>query len=106
MFSVKNKFKVKHIKRFSLEISPFDWLQTLLNISGIRLNLLYDLLKSSELRDGDMEAINPRGIISIFLLLPMYFPLALVLSVLESLILKILMTSLCLLGIYTSQETT
>jgi len=84
----KNKFKVKHIKRFSLEISPFGWLQTLLNISGIRFNLLYDLLKSSELRDGDMEAINPRGIIFTFLLLPIYFPLALVLSVLESLILK------------------
>ena len=84
----KNEFNVKYIKRFSLEISPFGWLQTLLNISGIRFNLLYDLLKSPELRDGDMETINLRGIIATFLLLPVYFPLSLILSVLESLILK------------------
>ena len=84
----KNEFKVKHIKRFSLEINPFSWLQTLLNISGVRFNLLYDLLKSSELRDGDMETINLRGIIATFLLLPIYFPIALILSVLEPLILK------------------
>jgi len=84
----KNQFKVKHIKRFSLEISPFGWLQTLLNVSGVRFNLLYDLLKSSELRKGDMGPISFVGIIATFLLLPIYFPLALVLSVLEALILK------------------
>ena len=84
----KNEFKVKHIKRFSLELNPFSWLQTLLNISGVRFNLLYDLLKSSELRDGDIETINLREIIATFLLLPIYFPIALILSVLESLILK------------------
>ena len=84
----KNEFKVKHIKRFSLEINPFSWLQTLLNISGVRFNLLYDLLKSPELRDADMETINLRGIIATFLLLPIYFPIALILSVFESLILK------------------
>ena len=84
----KNQFKVKHIKRFSLEISPFGWLQTLLNVSGVRFNLLYDLLKSPELRKGDMGPISFVGIIATFLLLPIYFPLALVLSVLEALILK------------------
>ena len=84
----KNEFKVKYIKRFSLEISPFGWLQTLLNISGIRFNLLYDLLKSPELKDSAMEPIQVKGIIAIFLLLPIYFPLALVLSVLEPLIWK------------------
>jgi len=84
----KNEFNVKYIKRFSLEISPFGWLQTLLNISGIRFNLLYDLLKSRELKDGTMEAISPGGIIATFLLLPIYFPLALILSVLEPLIWK------------------
>ena len=84
----KNEFQVKHIKRFSLEINPFSWLQTLLNISGVRFNLLYDLLKSPELRDGDIETINLREIIATFLLLPIYFPIALILSVFESLILK------------------
>ena len=67
---------------------PFGWLQTLLNISGIRFNLLYDLLKSSELKTGEMVPIGPGGIIATLLLLPIYFPLALTLSVLESLIWK------------------
>ena len=84
----KNEFKVKYIKKFSLEINPFGWLQTLLNISGIRFNLLYDLLKSRELKDGTMETISPWGIIATFLLLPIYFPLALILSVCEPLIWK------------------
>jgi SAM-dependent methyltransferase len=84
----KNEFKIKYIKRFSLEHNPFGWLQTLLNISGIRFNLLYDLLKSPELKAGDMEAIKVKGIIATFLLLPIYFPLAFVLSVFESLVLK------------------
>ncbi len=84
----KNEFKVKYIKRFSLEMGPFGWLQTLLNISGIRFNLLYDLLKSRELKDGTMETISPWGIIATFLLLPIYFPLAMILSVLEPLIWK------------------
>jgi 2-polyprenyl-3-methyl-5-hydroxy-6-metoxy-1,4-benzoquinol methylase len=84
----ENKFKVKKIKRFSFEMCPFSWLQTLLNISGIRFNLLYDLLKSSELKASEMEPIGPGGIIATLLLLPIYFPLALTLSVLEPLIWK------------------
>ncbi len=81
----KNKFKIKYVKRFSLEISPFGWLQTLLNISGIRFNLLYDLLKRSNLRT---EPINLRGVITTLFLLPIYFPLSIILSVLEPLIWK------------------
>ena len=83
----KNQFKVKYIKRFSLEISPFGWLQTLLNVSGIRFNLLYDLLKSPELK-GTMEPISWLGIVATFLLLPIFFPISLILSVLEPLIWK------------------
>ena len=67
---------------------PFGWLQTILNVSGIRFNLLYDLLKSSELRNNEMEPIDLGGIIATLLLLPIYFPLALMLSVLEPLIWK------------------
>jgi 2-polyprenyl-3-methyl-5-hydroxy-6-metoxy-1,4-benzoquinol methylase len=84
----KNQFKVKHIKRFSLEITPFGWLQTLLNVSGIRFNLLYDLLKAPELRKETMAPISWLGIVATFLLLPIYFPLALILSILEPLVLK------------------
>ena len=67
---------------------PFSWLQTLLNVSGIRFNLLYDLLKSSELKAGETKPISLRGILATLLLLPIYFPLALALSVLEPLIWK------------------
>jgi SAM-dependent methyltransferase len=84
----KNGFKVRQIKRFNLEYSPFGWLQTMLNISGVRFNLLYDLLKTGELRGGEMESIKPTGIAATLLLLPIYFPLALILSILEPLLWK------------------
>ena len=84
----KNGFKVKEVKRFNLEYSPFGWLQTLLNVSGIRFNLLYDLLKTGELRGGEMESIKPSGVVATLLLLPIYFPLALILAVLEPLLWK------------------
>ena len=79
----KNGFHIRRVKRFNREYSPFGWLQTLLNVSGIRFNLLYDLLKAEELRGEDIESIKPSGIIATLLLLPIYFPLALVLSVAE-----------------------
>ena len=84
----KNKFKVKRIKRFSLEYNPFGWLQTLLNISGVRFNLLYDLLKTRELRGKEMRSIKLTGIVATLFLLPIYFPIALILSVLEPLLWK------------------
>lgn len=84
----KNGFKVKEVKRFNLEYSPFGWLQTLLNVSGIRFNLLYDLLKTRKLRGGEMESIKPSGVVATLLLLPIYFPLALILAVLEPLLWK------------------
>jgi len=79
----KNGFHIRRIKRFNREYSPFGWLQTLLNVSGIRFNLLYDLLKSEELRGAETEQIKPGGILATLLLLPIYFPLALILSVAE-----------------------
>tara|TARA_B100002003_G_scaffold23744_1_gene19616 strand:- start:70 stop:1053 length:984 start_codon:yes stop_codon:yes gene_type:complete len=79
----KNGFHIRRIKRFNREYSPFGWLQTLLNVSGIRFNLLYDLLKSEELRGAETEHIKPGGILATLLLLPIYFPLALILSVAE-----------------------
>ena len=84
----KNGFKIKRIKRFSLEFGPFGWLQTLLNVSRIQFNLLYDLLKNKELKGEKMEFIKPTGIVTTLLLLPIYFPLALILSVLEPLLWK------------------
>jgi 2-polyprenyl-3-methyl-5-hydroxy-6-metoxy-1,4-benzoquinol methylase len=84
----KSGFEIKNIKRFSLEMSPFGWLQTLLNISGIKFNLLYDLLKCKQLKSENILVTSWKGLTATFLLLPIYFPLALILSILETLVLK------------------
>ena len=81
-------FKLRRVKRFHLEYSPFGWLQTLLNLSKIRFNLFYDLLKSVNLRGGKMEPINFSGIIATLFLLPIYFPMALLFSVLEPILFR------------------
>ena len=81
-------FEIRRIKRFSKEYSPFGWLQTLLNASGIPFNLLYNLLKSRELRDKRFNVSSRLGTVVTILLLPIYLPLALILSVVEPLIFK------------------
>ena len=68
--------------------NPFSWLQTLFNVSGVRFNLLYDLLKAKELRGAEGEPIKLGGILATLLLLPIYFPLALILSVIEPVVWK------------------
>jgi hypothetical protein len=71
-----------------LEYSIFGWLQTLLNFSKVRFNLLYDMLKSGSLRGDNTDQINVFGIIATLLLLPIYFPLALSFSILEPILFK------------------
>jgi len=82
----KKGFKIKRIKRFHLEYSPFGWLQTLLNLSKIKFNLFYDLLKSGTLRGEKMEKVKARDTIATFLLLPIYLPLSFLFSILEPII--------------------
>jgi len=84
----KKGFKINKIKRFHLEYSPFGWLQTLLNVSKIRFNLFYDLLKSGSLRGEKVGSIDFTGIIATLLLLPVYFPLSLLFSILEPVLFK------------------
>lgn len=79
----KKGFKIRKVKRFHLEYSPFGWLQTLLNLSKIRFNLLYDLLKSGSFRKGKKRSVDFFGIIMTLILLPIYLPMALLFSVLE-----------------------
>lgn len=81
-------FKIVNIRRMDLEYNPFGWLQTLLNISGIRKNLLYSLLKSRELRKKELATATAGDVFLTFFLLPFYLPLALVLSFYESYVLK------------------
>ena len=84
----KKGFKLRRIKRFHLEYSLFGWLQTLLNLSKIRFNLFYNLLKSGNLRGGGMEPINFVGIIATLFLLPVYLPMSLLLSALEAVLFR------------------
>ena len=84
----KKGFKVVKIRRMDLEHNLFGWLQTLLNLSGFRKNLLYRLLKSRDLRATELTSASRGEIVFTLLLLPFYFVLALVLSVFESYLLK------------------
>jgi SAM-dependent methyltransferase len=81
-----NSFRIVNIQRLDLEYGPFGWLQTLLNLSGIRENTLYHVLKSSSLRKNDMERPTNMDLIKTFLLLPFYIPVSLLLSIFEVLI--------------------
>jgi 2-polyprenyl-3-methyl-5-hydroxy-6-metoxy-1,4-benzoquinol methylase len=78
-------FRVDLVRHFKFEYNPFGCLQTMLNVSGIRKNHLYDLLKSSELKKNDNAASAFKDYIKSFILIPLYLPLALVLSIVEAL---------------------
>lgn len=80
--------KIMRIRRFDLEYNVFGWLQTLLNLSWVQENLLYDILKSRNLRREALSNVSFRDLVLTFSLLPIYFPISIVLSVFESLIFK------------------
>lgn len=84
----RNSFGPVRVRRFDLEYNPFGWLQTLLNRSGIRRNLLYDFLKNPELRKREPAGIDHSDIVLTVALLPFYLPLSLLLSVFESYVLR------------------
>jgi hypothetical protein len=77
-----------HIRRLDLEMDPFGWLQTLLNISGIRKNLLYNMLKKQELGKEEIAHAKAGEILLTFALLPLYLPLSLFLALSESFFLR------------------
>lgn len=84
----KSSYHISRTRRFDLEYGPFGWLQTLLNLSGIRTNFLYNLLKNPELRKSEFAMTRGAEVILTFILLPLYLPLSFVLSLFESFILK------------------
>ena len=83
----KKGFSLKRVKRFHLEYGPFGWLQTLFNLSKIRFNLFYDLLKSGNLRDKN-GVFDYMGILVTLALLPIYLPISLLFSIAEPMIFK------------------
>lgn len=83
-----NFFSIKRIKRFDLEYNPFGWLQTLLNLSGIRKNALYSKLQKASHNDDQKNNSRNMALFLSFLLMPLYIPLSLLLSLFESFIKK------------------
>jgi predicted SAM-dependent methyltransferase len=79
-----NSMKIFRVQHFDFEQNIFGWLQTLLNMSGIKTNLLYSLLKKPELRRTELTAARGRDIVFTLLLGPIYLPLSVALSLLES----------------------
>jgi 2-polyprenyl-3-methyl-5-hydroxy-6-metoxy-1,4-benzoquinol methylase len=81
-----NSMKIAKVQQFDFEQNIFGWLQTLLNVTGIKINLLYSLLKKPELRHSELAAARGRDILLTLLLTPIYLPLSVVFSLLESLV--------------------
>ena len=80
-------FLIVTARRFDLEMDPFGWLQTLLNVSGIRKNLLYNMLKRAELKQGEVKG-RAVDLLLTLVLLPFYFPLSFFLALCESFFLR------------------
>lgn len=83
-----HQFKVCTVRHFDLEYNPFGWLQTLLNKSGICRNLFYNLMKSTPTTKNSFRKNTIRDFILTFAFLPFYAPLALILSILESFLVR------------------
>jgi 2-polyprenyl-3-methyl-5-hydroxy-6-metoxy-1,4-benzoquinol methylase len=80
-----NSMNISKVQHFDFEQNIFGWLQTLLNVSKIKNNLLYSLLKKPELRRAELAAARSQDILFTLLLGPIYFPLSVALSLIESL---------------------
>ena len=83
-----HSFSIRKVRRFDWEYNIFGWLQTLLNRTGIRKNLFYDSLKMEILREKQRSGGTGWGLLWTFILLPVFAPLALILSLAESYLLN------------------
>ena len=79
-----HSFSIRKVRRFDWEYNIFGWLQTLLNRTGIRKNLFYDSLKMKILMKKQHSGGTGWDLFRTFLLLPVFAPLALILSLAES----------------------
>jgi 2-polyprenyl-3-methyl-5-hydroxy-6-metoxy-1,4-benzoquinol methylase len=84
----KHGFHLLRIRRFDFEYNPFGWLQTLLNVTGIRRNLLYDLLKNVRTRNLSISNVSKWHLLATVVLTPVYLPISMILSLYESFVLK------------------
>jgi 2-polyprenyl-3-methyl-5-hydroxy-6-metoxy-1,4-benzoquinol methylase len=78
-------FRVERVKHFSFEQNPFGCLQSMLNATGIRNNLLYDILKTGDLRTRLRSGRAIAEIAVVLVLLPVAVPISVTMAVLEAL---------------------
>jgi len=83
-----NSFLAVKVRRFELEYGPFGWLQTLLNLSGIEENLLYNILKNPRLMASERKRTLNLDFLLMLVLLPVYLPASFFLSIFESVLKK------------------
>lgn len=83
----RHGFRVARRRHFDLEQNVFGWLQTLLNLCGLRRNALYDLLKQAPLR-GEVGRLGPGSVTATLVLLPLLAPTSLLLAFVESILLR------------------
>ncbi|PIR20608.1 MAG: hypothetical protein COV45_05260 [Deltaproteobacteria bacterium CG11_big_fil_rev_8_21_14_0_20_47_16] len=75
----QNGFNTKRIRHFSLEQNPIGWLQSCLNRMGLEYNMLYDFLKTKQLRRSFSWALIPT-----ILSLPITIPVSIIAAGLEA----------------------
>ncbi len=76
-------FRVVQADHFSFEQNPYGWLQSLYNAVGFKFNFLYNWLKTRSSRATPLRQ-HPFQSLAIFILMPLFLPLALILTVLEA----------------------
>jgi 2-polyprenyl-3-methyl-5-hydroxy-6-metoxy-1,4-benzoquinol methylase len=84
----RKSFRILKVRRFDLEYNIYGWLQTLLNMSGIREDFLFHMLKTSALRKNILADYKKRDVVLTYALVSLYFPLSVILSIFESFILQ------------------
>jgi|SaaInlStandDraft_6_1057023.scaffolds.fasta_scaffold03622_7 2-polyprenyl-3-methyl-5-hydroxy-6-metoxy-1,4-benzoquinol methylase len=80
----KKNFHIQATRHFKFEYNPFGWLQTILNVSGVRENHFYDLLKSSELRKTRSGILSLTEYLKLIFLIPLSIPVSVILSLIEA----------------------
>jgi len=81
-------FQVDLIRHFKFEYNPFGWLQTMLNASGIKENLLYEQLKCAELKNNTHKTFQFLDYLKSLFLIPLYLPLSFLFSIIEAMFKK------------------
>ncbi|HAM52677.1 MAG TPA: hypothetical protein DCP92_19015 [Nitrospiraceae bacterium] len=87
----KDSFVVTKVRRFDAEYTPFGWVQTLPNVSGVQAiqeNCLGSCLKSPALRKSERKSLSIRDALLTFILLPSFLLFSLFRSLYESFLKK------------------